>query len=199
LKIISESSIAAGVRRIEAITADAAEDYVATNLKLLAQVRELFNNPKDIVKVVEGTVNEKNQLAKQIEKIQFEQAGNIKKNLLDKASKANGVTEIIDEVNLPNADSLKKIAFELKNQIQDLFMVLAADIAGKPQIAIMFSDELVSKFNLNAGTMVRELAKEIKGGGGGQPFFATAGGKDISGLKNVPAKARELAKEQLKG
>lgn len=199
LKIISESSIAAGVRRIEAITADAAEDYVSSNLKLLTQVRELFNNPKDIVKVVEGTVNEKNQLAKQIEKIQFEQAGNIKKDLLDKASIANGVTEIIDEVKLPNADSLKKIAFELKNQIQDLFMVLAADIAGKPQIAIMISDDLVSKFNLNAGTMVRELAKEIKGGGGGQPFFATAGGKDISGLKNVAARARELVKEQLKG
>ena len=197
-KITSESSIAAGVRRIEAITADAAETYVGQNLSLLAQVRELFNNPKDLVKVIEGAVNEKIQLSKQIEKIQFAQAGNVKKELIDKADTSNGFTAIIEEVKLPNADALKKMAFELKNQIDDLFMVLAVDMAGKPQIAIMISESLIAKYNLHAGNMVRELAKEIKGGGGGQPFYATAGGKDITGLKNVVSKAKELLPGLLK-
>jgi len=194
-KIVSESSIAAGVRRIEAITADVAEEYVTQNLKLLEQVKELFNNPKDLIKVIEGTVHEKNLLSKKIEKFQFEQAGNVKNELVKNAVKNTGITEIIDEVTLPNADTLKKISFELKNQINDLFMVLAANIGGKPQIAIMISDELVSKYKLDAGNIVRELAKEIKGGGGGQPFFATAGGKDIHGLKNVVPKAKELIRD----
>jgi len=195
LKIISESSIAAGVRRIEAITADAAETYVNQNIQLLAQVKQLFNNPKDLLKVVENTLDEKNKLAKQIEKFQFEQAGLIKKQLIDTADNSQGFTSIINEVQLPNADALKKIAFELKNQFNDLLMILAADIAGKPQIAIMISEGLIAKHDLDAGKMVRELAKEIKGGGGGQPFFATAGGKDLGGLKNVVGKANELVKK----
>lgn len=198
LKIISESSIAAGVRRIEAITADEAEAYVDSNLKLLNQVKALFNNPKDLLKVVEGTLDEKIKLSKQIEKIQLEKAGDVKKVLIEKANMENGITEIIEQVSLPNADALKKIAFELKNQINDLFMVLAADIGGKPQIAIMISEGLISKHQLNAGTMIRELAKEIKGGGGGQPFFATAGGKDVSGLGNVVKRAKSMISEALK-
>ncbi|MCK5279794.1 MAG: alanine--tRNA ligase, partial [Cyclobacteriaceae bacterium] len=199
LKIISESSIAAGVRRIEGITADAAEEYVDQNIKLLVQVRELFNNPKDLLRIVENTVDEKNKLAKQIEKIQFEQAGLIKKQLIENADKSHGITAIISEVHLPNANALKKIAFELKNQIDDLLMVLAVEIGGKPQIAIMISESLISKYDLNAGNMVRELAKEIEGGGGGQPVYATAGGKDINGLKNVVIKANDLVKELTKG
>ena len=197
-KIISESSIAAGVRRIEAITADEAEAFVDANLKLLSQVKALFNNPKDLLKVVEGTLDEKTKLSKQLEKIQLAQAGDIKKSLIEKANKANGITEIVSQVSLPSADALKKIAFELKNQFNDLFMVLAADINGKPQIAIMISEDLLTKYDLNAGTMVRDLARDIKGGGGGQPFFATAGGKDVSGLAGVVDKATEMISEALK-
>ena len=191
-KIVSESSIAAGVRRIEAITAEAAEDYVNENIKILVQIKELFNNPKELVKVVEEALEEKNQLAKRIEKFQYSQATDIKKELINKADKIHGITTIIEMVNLPNADALKKIAFELKNEIDDLFMVLASEIDGKPQIAIMISDKLISAHGLHAGNIVRELAKEIQGGGGGQPFFATAGGKDLSGLKNVIPKAKEM-------
>jgi len=198
LKIISESSIAAGVRRIEAITADEAEAFIDSNLKLLNQIKTLFNNPKDLLKVVEGTIDEKTKLSKQIEKIQFEQAGNVKKGLIERADKSHGITEIIEQVSLPNADALKKIAFELKNQINDLFMVLAADIEGKPQIAIMISENLISKYTLNAGTLIRELAREIKGGGGGQPFFATAGGKELAGLANVVSKAKAMITNVLK-
>jgi len=191
-KIVSESSIAAGVRRIEAITADAAEEFVDQNLKTLKQVRELFNNPKDLVKLVESTLEERSQLAKQIEKIQFAQAGDIKKELIQKAQKFHGINVLIEEVKLPNADALKKIAFELKNEVDNLFLVLAAEVDEKPQIAIMISDNLIASHKLHAGNMVRELAKEIQGGGGGQAFYATAGGKNLSGLKNVITKAKEL-------
>jgi alanyl-tRNA synthetase len=191
-KIISESSIAAGVRRIEAITADEAESYVENNLKLLNEVKAIFNNPKDLLKVVEGTVDEKNKLSKEIEKIQLEKAGQAKNELIKKAEEINGVKVIIDKLSLPHADALKKLAFEMRNEVKDLFMIIAADINDKPQISIMISDNLVSEYNLNAGTMVRELAKEIKGGGGGQPFFATAGGKDIQGLDSVVVKARAM-------
>ncbi len=195
LKITSESSIAAGVRRIEAITADAAEEFVDDNLKVLAEVKALLNNPKDLQKAVESMINEKSALTKQLEKIQMEQAGGIKKELIEKVDKSHGFTAIIEQVQLPNADALKKIAFELKSQFDDLFMVLAADIDGKPQISIMISESLISKYDLYAGNMVRELAKEIKGGGGGQPFYATAGGKDIHGLSQVIVKAKAMLGE----
>jgi len=191
-KIISESSIAAGVRRIEAITADEAESYVENNLKLLNEVKSIFNNPKDLLKVVEGTVEEKNKLTKEIEKIQLQKASQAKNELIKKAETINEVEVIIDKIDLPNADSLKKLAFEMRNEVKDLFMIIAADINGKPQISIMISDSVVKKYELNAGNMVRELAKEINGGGGGQPFFATAGGKDVGGLENVVVKARKM-------
>ena len=192
-KIISESSIAAGVRRIEAITADEAEAFIDENLKLLNQVKALFNNPQDLLKMIEGTIDEKNKLVRQIEKIQFEKAGEIKNELVKTATNIGGVNVIIEKVHLPHAEAVKKLAFELRNEVQNLLMVLAVDMVGKPQIAIMISDNLVAERNLNAGNMVRELAKEIKGGGGGQPFFATAGGSDPNGLDKVVAKAREMA------
>lgn len=196
-KIVSESSIAAGVRRIEAITAVAAEAYLKENVNMLNQVRELFNHPKDLLKAIESTLEEKNKLAKEIEKIQMAQAGDIKKDLVAKAQKTGNGTFIIEQVQLPNADTLKKIAFELKNEIDDLFMVLAADIEGKPQVAVMISDKMIAEHHLHAGTMIRDLAKEINGGGGGQPFYATAGGKELSGLRNVVDKAKKLMEDVL--
>ncbi len=197
-KIISESSVAAGVRRIEAITADASEEFINKNNKLLNQVKHLFNNQKDLLKAIKTTLNERIKLAKQIEINQAEQAGIIKNQLLTNANKSHGITMIIEKVKFPSAETLKKISFELKNQIDNLIMVLAADINGKPQIAIVISDSLISKYNLNAGSMVREFAKEIKGGGGGQPFFAIAGGKDVNGLSNVISKAQDFVKDMVK-
>ncbi len=193
LKITSESSVAAGVRRIEAITADEAEQFIVNNDKLLTQVKKLFNNQKDLLKAIESTLEEKSKLAKLIEKNQVEQAGLVKKQLIDDAEKNSGITIIINQVNFPTTEILKKVSFELKNLFENLLMVLAADIDGKPQIAIVISDLLISKYNLNAGSMVREFAKEINGGGGGQAFFAIAGGKNIDGLSKVILKAREFA------
>lgn len=195
-KIVAESSVAAGVRRIEAFTAESAEKYVNEQIQLLNELKELLKNPKDLVKSIQGVLEEKNQLLKEIEAINLQQAAQIKDGLLGKVKIQNGVSVIIEKVSLPDADSLKNIAFQLKQSLGSLFLVLAADVKGSPQVAVMLSDDLVAR-GLNAGNMVRELAKEIKGGGGGQPFFATAGGKDLTGLDAVVKKANELGVSSL--
>lgn len=192
LKITSESSVAAGVRRLEAITAERAENFVNEQLDLVNDIKAMFKNPKDLRKTVEKLVEEKQQLEKQIAAYQQKELVGIKEQLLQSQQAKDGINFIAQQVALPNADGLRQIAFELKQKIDNLFLVLAADIDGKPQIGIMISDNLVTEKGYNAGKMIRELAKEIKGGGGGQAFFATAGGKDLSGLGNVVKKAEEL-------
>lgn len=196
LKIVSEGSVAAGVRRIEAITADKAEEYYNKQNELVAQVNELLNNPKDTLKAIEALVKEKQELTKTIETINAEKAG-AQKGILQKAIQSvNGYNVLISEAQLPDAEGLKKLSFELKNEVDNLIMIVAADIAGKPQISIMISEDLVKSLDLHAGNLIKELAKEIKGGGGGQPFYATAGGKDISGLSNVVTKAKAIIDEK---
>ena len=110
------------------------------------------------------------------------------------AKKESGVRVIIEKLELADASALKQLGFELKNQVEDLFMVLAADINGKPQIAVVLADNLIKDRGWDAGNIVRDLAKSIKGGGGGQPFYATAGGSDLSGLEEVIIKAKEFIK-----
>jgi alanyl-tRNA synthetase len=193
-KIISETSIASGVRRIEAITAEAAEAYGREESKTLQTVKTLLKNPKNVEKGIETLLKQNAELSKQVEAMQAQAAQNLKAELLNDLQ-ANGTSELnflAKKVNLSSAAQLKNICFELKNQVENLFLVLAANINDKPQIAVMISETLVKNKDLNAGKIVRELAKEIKGGGGGQAFFATAGGKDINGLDNAVAKAKEL-------
>ncbi|WP_109829920.1 alanine--tRNA ligase [Reichenbachiella versicolor] len=194
LKIISEGSVAAGVRRIEAITADKAEEYNNVQEGVLKQVSEILNNPKDVVKAIESLVNERAELAKAIESVNADKTKEQKVTLAKNIEEYNSYKILVSEASFPDAESLKKISFEFKNEIENLIMVLAANISGKPQISVVVSENLVSTLDLHAGKMVKELAKEIKGGGGGQPFFATAGGKDISGLSQVIVKAKELIK-----
>ncbi|MCG8475464.1 MAG: alanine--tRNA ligase [Cytophagales bacterium] len=191
-KILSESSVAAGVRRIEALTAIEAEQYTNQQLELLEKAKTVLKHPKDLLKALEQLVEEKNKLTKEIEKINLEKAGNLKQDLIQSATAENGVNRIFKKVSLPTADALKKLAFEIKNTVDNVLMVLAVDVAGKPQVCIVISENLVQEKGWNAGQLVRELAKEIKGGGGGQPFFATAGGKDITGLDKVIDKAKEI-------
>lgn len=196
-KIVSEGSISAGVRRIEAITAQAAEDFVNQQINLVKEIQEMLKSPKDIKKSLEALLQERNELRKEIESLHLQQAGALKEELIKKAESFHGVNLILAEIKLPSADALKKLAFELKNEVDDVLAVLAAEIDGKPQIAVVINEDLVSSKGLNAGNAVRELAKEIQGGGGGQPFFATAGGKNLAGLPNVLAKAKGLFADQL--
>lgn len=191
-KIIAESAVAAGVRRIEAITGIAAEVFINNQLQLVSQVRELLKNPKDVSKSIESLLEENNRLKKEIEKTVLEKSSGLKTELAQKAEQVNGINFIAQKVELPNADAIKNLAYQLKDIVSDLFLVLAADIDGKPNITVMIAENLVKDKGLHAGNIVKELAKEIKGGGGGQPFFATAGGSDITGLDNVLVKAKNF-------
>jgi len=191
-KIIAESAVAAGVRRIEAITGIGAENYINEQSLLIHQLKELLKNPKDIGKSIESLLDENSKLKKEIEKSVLEKSAGLKNELAKKAQHINGVNVIAEKVALPNADAVKNLAYQLKDIVSDLFLVLAADFDGKPNITVMISENLVKDKGLNAGNIVRELAKEIQGGGGGQPFFATAGGKEVNGLDKVLEKAKSF-------
>ncbi|QQL51260.1 alanine--tRNA ligase [Mucilaginibacter ginkgonis] len=193
-KIIAESAVAAGVRRIEAITGVAAEHFINDQNSVVQHLKELLKNPKDISKSVESLIEENNRLKKEIEKSVAEKASGLKTELAAKAKDINGINFIAEKVALPNADAVKTLAYQLKDIVPNLFLVLTADFDGKPNITVMIAENLVKEKSFNAGNIVRELAKEIQGGGGGQPFFATAGGKDLSGLHKALAKAIEFVK-----
>ncbi|UOE51503.1 alanine--tRNA ligase [Mucilaginibacter sp. SMC90] len=193
-KIIAESAVAAGVRRIEAITGVAAEKYIVTQNALVNQLKELLKNPKDLSKSIEGLLDENAKLKKEIEKTILEKSSGLKTELAQKAEAIGDINFIAQKVALPNADAVKNLAYQLKDIVSNLFLVLAADFDGKPSITVMIAENLVKEKGLHAGNIVKELAKEVKGGGGGQPFFATAGGSDVSGLDNVLVKAKSFVK-----
>ena len=187
-KIISESAVAAGVRRVECYTGDAAQNYLEEQLEVLKDVRALLKNPSDLTKAVNDLMTKNSELSKEIEKFSKAQAGDIKKTLKDKISEVNGVNFLAEEVPL-KAGEIKDVVFQLKGEVDRLFIVLGSKEGGKATLTCMISDELVSEKGLNAGAIIRDLAKEIKGGGGGQPFFATAGGKDPEGIQAALKKA----------
>ncbi|MBC8110927.1 MAG: alanine--tRNA ligase, partial [Verrucomicrobia bacterium] len=189
-KIIAETAVAAGVRRIEAVTADEAELLVTEALTLESDIKDLLKNPKDLKKAIEEILQEKSKLQKQVEGLQNEKLQVLKEILIQKTEYRSGINVLVESVFVPSADALKQLSYDLKAKIDYAFIILAADIEGKPQIAVMIDEALVKERNFHAGNIVKELAREIKGGGGGQPFFATAGGTDIAGLERVVAKGR---------
>ncbi|WP_018477939.1 alanine--tRNA ligase [Pontibacter roseus] len=191
-KILSESSVAAGVRRIEATTASSAEEYMQQQLNELNAVRDVLGTHSNISGAVQKLQEDNKALQKQLEQFELKQLTSLKESLVQKAQSIDGVNFVAEKVDVSTADYLKKLAFDMRQAVENLVLVLAAEIDGKPQIAVMLSDNLVTERKLNASQMVRELAKEIKGGGGGQPFYATAGGKETAGLHAIPAKAQEL-------
>ncbi|MFM8913017.1 MAG: alanine--tRNA ligase, partial [Flammeovirgaceae bacterium] len=195
LKIVSESSVAAGVRRIEAVTAAGAQEYFNQSLALLGVVKSLLKNPKDVATSLQNLLEERHLLERKLEAMNAERANQIQDVLVGQAQKVNGITLINQKVSVPNADSLKNIAYALRNQFDDLVMVLAADIDGKPNVTVMLGEKVEATKKYHAGNMVKELAREIEGGGGGQPFYATAGGKNLAGLNRVIEKAKGLISE----
>ncbi|HEX7367308.1 MAG TPA: alanine--tRNA ligase [Pelobium sp.] len=192
-KIISESAVAAGVRRIEAITAIKAEAFIHEQDELLKQLKELLKNPQDLAKSVEALVEENSKLKKEVEKAVLAKASGLKDELKAKANNIDGINFIAEKVELPNAEAIKNLAYQLKDVVENMYLVLAAEIDGKPLLTVMISENLIKEKGMNAGNIVRELAKEIHGGGGGQPFFATAGGKNVDGLGSALAKAKQFA------
>jgi alanyl-tRNA synthetase len=156
------------------------------------EIQELLKNPRDLVKAVESLVQERNDLRKELEQLQLEKSAGIKEQLKGQFVQKDTMQVLIAAVTLPNADLLKKLVYELKNEVSNACIVLAATIEDKPQVAVFIDESLLEATGLHAGNLVRELAKEIQGGGGGQPFFATAGGKDLAGLPQVVAKAKTI-------
>ncbi|MBC7569417.1 MAG: alanine--tRNA ligase [Spirosoma sp.] len=196
-KFTSEGSVSTGVRRIEAVTAAGAGQLVNEQMAVVSELKELLKSPKDVVKAVQTLLDERSALQKQIDALQNEKVQQIKNQLLEKVESVNGdagpgYSRIVERVNVPNADALKQLAYDLKAKIDNLALVLGADINGKPQLAVMLPDSLIEGKKMNAGQIVKELARNIKGGGGGQPFFATAGGSDASGLDAALAQGREI-------
>ncbi|MBJ11179.1 MAG: alanine--tRNA ligase [Flavobacteriales bacterium] len=188
-KITSESAIAAGIRRIEAITSEKAIHFYNQQLETIQSLRELIKN-QDVLKGVQNLLSENQTLSKHVAKMTQAQTGNIKGNLLKRMETINGVNFIAAQVEL-DAKAIKNLAFELKKEQDNLLLVLCAANAGKATITVAISESLAESKDLHAGNMVSELAQEIKGGGGGQAFFATAGGKDVSGIPNALEKAKE--------
>jgi len=188
-RIQSEGAVAAGVRRIEAITSETAFGFVKSELDALASVRELLK-AKDVLKSVHDLQQKNAELQKQIEKFNREKASVIKKELREKITSLNGVSFLAERVDLDPAE-LKDIAFQLKGETQNLFAVFAGESGGKATLTCVISEELVKERNLNASNIIRELAKEINGGGGGQAFFATAGGTKAEGLNVALQKAAD--------
>ena len=181
-KIISESSVAAGVRRVEAITGIAAENYFRSQDRELQMIRSLLKNAKEPVKGIQSLLDEQETLKKQIEDMMREKANAIRESLKNKVRSINGVNVIAEKVLLPSADAIKNVSYELRNQFENSFILLGADIEGKPHLSLIISDNLVADKNLNASNIIRQIAKAVQGGGGGQAFYATAGGKDVSGI-----------------
>ncbi len=191
-KIISESAIAAGVRRIEAITASKAEHFFNDQLHTMNELREILKNPKDVVKSVQQLLDEKSVLEKKLESFLREKTKVLKAELIGKAEKINGMNFISAKVELNSADAIKDLAFGIDEKVENLFLVIGAEVNDKASLTLMISKNLVKEKNLDAGKIIRELSKEIQGGGGGQPFYATSGGSNVSGIGKALSKAKDF-------
>ena len=192
-KIISESSVAAGIRRIEARTGKACEDLLYQTEDILKAVKSFFNNAKDLQGVIQKYIEEHDSMKKEIEGFQAQAVERAAKTLVEKAREVNGV-KVVTSVLPMNPAAAKDLAFKIRAAVEgSLLCVLGTHDNNKPQLSIMMSDDMVSDHGLNAGQMVREAAKLIQGGGGGQPHFAQAGGKSVDGLSAAVDKVLELA------
>ncbi|MBK9283526.1 MAG: alanine--tRNA ligase [Sphingobacteriaceae bacterium] len=192
-KITSESAVAAGIRRIEAITSEKAEEFFDQQNEIIQQLKSILKNPKDLIKSVSALSEEKIELEKKLTVYLKEKANAVKNQLKTKIEKKGEINFLAEQIKFESAEEIKNILFELKNEIPNLFCVLAADVNGKPSISVIINDNLVKEKNLNAGNIVRDLAKEINGGGGGQAFYAQAGGSKLEGLNEAIKKAEKLA------
>jgi alanyl-tRNA synthetase len=192
-KISSESSISSGIRRIEALCDEKADEVISNKLNEYEAISKLLKYPQELLSAVELLQSNNQSLQKKLDSYNLVRLKEVKKQLLFNRKELDSFSIIEDQSDL-SADEMKQIIFEIKAEMKNLVVLLLSNQNNKPFISLMISEDLVKSKNWNAGLIIRELAKEIKGGGGGQPFFATAGGSDVNGLKNVTLKAREIFK-----
>ena len=190
-KIISESAVAAGVRRIEAITSNAVEELTNTQWNLVNDLKQLLS-AKDLRKSIEQLIADKAEITKKLEVFENEKTSVLKQELKSKILSKESTNQLIELITISSAEQLKNLSFQLKTEVENLFCVLGCDLNGKPMLSVIISDNLVADKKLHAGNIIKDLAKEIEGGGGGQPFYATAGGNNLSGLNKALEKAKNI-------
>jgi alanyl-tRNA synthetase len=197
-KITSESSLAAGIRRIEAVTALGAEQYVNERLASFDDIRGTLKNTSDPVAAVTSLQEENRALKKELDKLQAQQANNLKSDLEQSFEDIDGIKFLATQVPISDAAAIKNLAFQLTGENENAFVLLASDNDGKALLTLAISKGLTQQNNgaVNAGAIIRELAKHVRGGGGGQPFFATAGGKDPGGIPAALQQARQIISQQ---
>ncbi|HNW57282.1 MAG TPA: alanine--tRNA ligase [Bacteroidales bacterium] len=195
VKIISEGAIAAGVRRIEAVTASKAEEYINERLETIDQIASLLKSTGNVADNVQKLLTENSSLKKTIEKFQIQAANSIVKDLLEKAVVINNIRFVSGLIEADSADVMKNIAYQIKNSSEDSVLVIGSNIKEKANILVMVSDNLVKRRDISAINIIKEISGEINGGGGGQPFLATAGGKNPSGIIPAISKAADYLKK----
>ncbi|MCD4773973.1 MAG: alanine--tRNA ligase [Bacteroidales bacterium] len=193
MKLISESAIAAGIRRIEAITAEKAEEYIIKQFDTINKIKELTKNPNNLISGIQNLIEQNSILQKEINKLNKGKVNEIINELSKKAEKISGVNFISAKLDI-DINTAKDIAFNLNKKVKDMFLVLGTTQKSKANLTIMISENIIKNKKLHAGNIIMEISKEIKGGGGGQAHFASAGGKDPQGIEN----AIKLAKTKIR-
>jgi alanyl-tRNA synthetase len=194
-RIFRESSIAAGIRRIEAFTGEVAERYIDENLDTMRQIAGSFENQKDLVKAVKTVLDENGSLAKQVERFQKNMLSVTAKQLEEKIENVGDFSLATARIDVDNPAHLRDLAFQIRSRYPKVCLILGAEVEGKAHLAIMLSEIAIDTYGLNASKLIREVSGEIQGGGGGQPFFATAGGKNPAGIQSALEKARKIVRE----
>ncbi|MBN2864061.1 MAG: alanine--tRNA ligase, partial [Bacteroidales bacterium] len=195
IKILSEGAIAAGVRRIEAVTAEKAEEYINEKITVVDEISSLLKNPANLRESIEKLIAENNSLKKDLEKFQAKIAMDTLRNLEKNSITINNIRFISGQIETDSAETLRTIAFMARKLPEDCIMVIGSEIGGKANLVVMVNDRLVKEKNINAVTIIKEIAGEINGSGGGQPFLATAGGKNPYGIGGALKKAEELVRK----
>lgn len=190
-KIVSESSVSAGVRRIEAITADKAEEYISNSFNMLKELEKMFKSNKEVMDCVRGVLEENEGLKKEVAKFAQESLKILKERIKNEKTVYKDINILVRNAELPVAQ-VKDIAFQLKGELDKVVFIAGGVFDSKPYLTVMISDNLVEEYGLNAGQIVRDAAQDINGGGGGQPFFATAGGSYAAGVEDAIAKAKKM-------
>jgi len=194
-KIVSESAIAAGIRRIEAVTGEGFEKYFYGQQSLLNAIKEKLKHPQDLKKSIDTLLLQKEQLEKQVEAFRKAQQASLVDHLSQKIQQTGSIHFLAAKVEAENMQMLKDVAFQLKNKYADVFLVLAAEIDKKAAVCVMISENLVKERKLHAGELIREWIKEVDGSGGGQPFLATAGGRKPEGINSLLQKAEAFIRQ----
>ena len=191
-KIVNQSSVAAGIRRIEAITGNKVDDFINDKLEVIDKISSFFKTPVGLVKSVESIVNENSLLNKKVEQFEKERLQSVKAELQESITQINGINVIIKQLKIDSGERMKDLCFQMKDKVDNLFMAIGAEINGKAILSIIVSNNIIETKGLDAGKIIREVSKHIQGGGGGQAFFATAGGKKPEGINSALKSVKEL-------